>query len=202
MNITLYTNDLSAYLAEDEIIDYNDARIARTAGELSQKSGSETEYLKRAFEYVRDNIPHSTSIGSNTITVSASEVLEARHGICFARAHLLAALLRCRSIPAGFCYQKIILDDETAPVLVCHGLNAAYIKETDKWIRLDVGSLERFTLEDNALVRPVRPEKGEEDGFTVYPDPDLNILAKLKKNKTRKELWDDLPTVLAYSAKK
>lgn len=138
MKITLYTNDLSAYLAEDEIIDYNDARIARTAGELSQKSGSETEYIKRAFEYVRDNIPHSTSIGSNTINVSASEVLEARH----------------------------------------------------------------FTLEDNALVCPVRPEKGEEDGFTVYPDPDLNILAKLKKNKTRKELWDDLPTGLAYLAKK
>lgn len=42
------------------------------------------------------------------------------HGICFAKSHLLAALLRCKSIPAGFCYQKLILDDETAPVLIYH----------------------------------------------------------------------------------
>ena len=64
-------------------------------------------------------------------------MLEAGHGICFAKSHLLAALLRCKSVPTGYCFQKLILDDETAPILVYHGLNGVYIKELKKWIRLD-----------------------------------------------------------------
>ena len=47
----------------------------------------------------------------------------------FAKSHLLAALLRYKSIPTGFCYQKLILDDETAPVLIYHGFNGVYIEE-------------------------------------------------------------------------
>lgn len=198
MNVTPYTDNLDAYLAADEIIDYNDARIVKLAGELEQKSDGETAYIQRVFEYVRDNILHSTAIYNDTVTCSASEVLEAKHGICFARAHIFAALLRCKSVPAGFCYQKIILDDDTAPVLVYHGLNAVYIKEFDKWLRLDTGIVKLHSLEEGELVRPIRPEKGEEDGFIVYPDPDLKIVEKLKKYKTRKQLWKDLPTELAY----
>lgn len=202
MNVTPYTDNLEAYLTADEIIDYNNTRIAELAGELYQKSGGETEYVKLAFEYVRDNVLHSTSICSDTLTCSASEVLEAQHGICFARSHLLAALLRNKSVPAGFCYQRIILDDDTAPVLVYHGLNAAYIKELEKWIRLDPGVTLYFSLEDERLVRPVRPEKGEEDGFIVYPDPDLKIVEKFRKYKTRTQLWENLPTELAYNEKR
>lgn len=44
---------------------------------------------------------------------------------------------RNKSIPTGFCYQKLILDDETAPILIYHGLNGAFIRELGKWIRLD-----------------------------------------------------------------
>ena len=65
----------------------------------------------------------------DVITCTASEVLKAGHGICFPKSHLLAALLRCKSVPAGFCYQKLILDDETAPILIYHGLNGVYVKE-------------------------------------------------------------------------
>lgn len=77
------------------------------------------------------------SFARDILTCTASEVLSAGHGICFAKSHLLAAILRCKSVPAGFCYQKLILDDETAPVLIYHGLNGVYIKEYQKWIRLD-----------------------------------------------------------------
>lgn len=201
MNITPYTDNLDAYLTADEIIDCNASRIAGLAGELYQESGSEAEYVKLAFEYVRDNILHSTAICNDKITCSASEVLEAQHGICFARSHLFAALLRNKSVPAGFCYQKILLDDDTAPVLIYHGLNGVYIRELDKWLRLDTGVTLYFSLEEEQLVRSVRPEKGEEDGFTVYPDPDLKIIEKLRKYKTRTQLWKDLPTELAYNEK-
>lgn len=45
---------------------------------------------------------------------------------------------------------------------------------------------------------PIRSEKGEVDGLVVYPRPDVKILEKLRKNKTRTELWNDLPTELGY----
>lgn len=131
-------------------------------------------------------------------------MLKAGHGICFAKSHLLAALLRCKSVPAGFCYQKLILDDETAPVLIYHGLNGVYIKEYKKWIRLDArgnktGVNAQFSIETEQLAFPIRWEKGETDNFIVYPDPDINILEKLRKNKTRTELWNNLTTELEYN---
>lgn len=202
MKVTPYTDNLEAFLIEDEIIDYSKTNIARLSEELYQKSDSEEKYIQLAWEYVRDNIPHSTRIDNDTITCSASEVLAAKHGICFARSHLLAALLRNKSIPAGFCYQKIILDDETAPVLVYHGLNGVYVKNPGKWIRLDAGADTPFSLEDEQLTVPIRPEKGEQDGFTVYPEPDKKVIEKLRNNKTRTQLWKDLPVELAYNEKR
>lgn len=152
-----------------------------------------------AYEYVRDQISHSADINEDIITCSASEVLKAGHGICFAKSHLLAALLRCKSIPAGLCYQKIIMDDETAPVLVYHGLNGVYMKELKKWIRLDArgnkkGVNAQFFIEKEQLAYPIRPQMGEIDDFVVYPKPDVKVLEKLKENKT----WDNLPTEFAY----
>ena len=106
--------------------------------------------------------------------------------------------MRCKSVPSGFCYQKLILDDETAQVLAYHGLNGVYIKDYKKWIRIDTGVDAQFSIETEQLVFPVRPEMGEVDSFIVYPDPDRKILDKLRKNKTRTELWNDLPTRLEY----
>lgn len=207
MNVTPYTDNFDAYLKEDDVIDFGNEAIVKLADLLSQNVNSETEYIKAVFDFVGDKIPHSADINEDIITCSASEVLKAGHGICFAKSHLLAALLRCKGIPAGFCYQKLILDDETAPFLAYHGLNGAYLKEYSKWIRLDArgnkeGVNAQFSIDKEQLAFPVRPEKGEEDGFIIYPDPDVMILEKLRNNKTRTELWDDLPTELAYNTKK
>lgn len=116
---------------------------------------------------------------------------------------MLAALLRYKSIPTGFCYQKLILDDETAPVLIYHGFNGVYVNEYKKWIRLDArgnkeGVNAQFSLEKEQLAFPIRTEKGEEDGFVIYPTPDVKVLEKFKNYKTRTELWDDLPSELGY----
>lgn len=207
MNVTPYTDNFDAYLKEDDVIDFGNEAIVKLADLLSQNVNGETDYIKAVFDFVGDNISHSADINEDIITCSASEVLKAGHGICFAKSHLLAALLRCKGIPAGFCYQKLILDDETAPFLAYHGLNGAYLKEYSKWIRLDArgnkeGVNAQFSIDKEQLAFPVRPEKGEEDGFIIYPDPDVMILEKLRNNKTRTELWDDLPTELAYNTKK
>ncbi|MDE5860097.1 MAG: transglutaminase-like domain-containing protein, partial [Oscillospiraceae bacterium] len=153
-----------------------------------------------------DNISHSADINEDVITCTASEVLKAGHGICFAKSHLLAALLRCKSVPSGFCYQKIILDDETAPVLVYHGLNGVYIKDYKKWIRLDArgnknGVNAQFSVETEQLAYPIRQEMGETDNLMIYPDPDIKIVEKLRTIKTRTELWDNLPNELEYDRK-
>lgn len=204
MNVVPYSNEIDKYLKADEVIDYGNKAIMELADKLFEKANTELDFIKMAFEFVRDNIYHSADINKDVITCNASEVLNTGHGICFAKSHLLAALLRCKSIPAGFCYQKLILDDETAPVLIYHGLNGVYIKEYKKWIRLDargnkIGVNAQFSIETEQLAFPVRPEMGEVDSFVVYPEPDVKVLEKLRENKTRTELWDNLPTELGYN---
>ena len=192
MKLSLFTDNIDEYLKKDGVVNYENVNIIQLADLLWSNADSDVDYIKRAYEFVRDNISHSADINEDSLTCSASEVLAAGHGICFAKSHLLAALLRYKSIPTGFCYQKLILDDETAPILIYHGLNGVYIKEYKMWIRLDArgnkeGVNAQFSLEREQLAFPIRHEKGEEDG-----------LEKFKNNKTRTELWDDLPTELGY----
>lgn len=203
MNLTLHSNKIDDYLKHDDVIDFENEAVSKLADALFQKADGELDFIKVAYEFVRDNIPHSADKGEDAVTCAASEVLKAGHGICFAKSHLLAALLRAKSVPAGFCYQKLILDDETAPVLICHGLNGVYIKERKKWIRLDArgnkaGVDAQFSLETERLAFAVRPELGEEDGFVIYPDPDAKVVEKLRNAKTRTELWGNLPDELEY----
>lgn len=201
--ISPYTNNIEKYLESSDILDYTSKEISNLAEELFAGSKDSLDYIKNAYEYVRDKISHSADAGEDVITCSASEVLAAGHGICFAKSHLLAALLRKKGIPCGFCYQKLILDDETAPVLIYHGLNGVYLAEYDKWIRLDArgnkeGVNAQFSIETEQLAFPIRPEWGEEDSYVVYPEPDVEILRTMRESKTRRALWENLPTKLAY----
>lgn len=203
MNITAYTNELERYLQADEVIDFHNPAIIDLAEKLWAEATDEIDYIRRSFEYVRDHIAHSADIDADKITCSASQVLKEGHGVCFAKSHLLAAVLRCRSIPAGLCYQKLILDVNDTPVLVYHGLNGVYIEKRKKWIRLDArGSKEipnaKFSLEEEILEYSLQPEKGEKDITVVFPNVDAKVLEKMRENKTRRELWVNLPLELAY----
>ncbi len=97
----LYKMGFHADMTEEEYLRdanyYND--VSKLADQLYSESESETEFVKMAYEYVRDMISHSADISADTVTCSASEVLKAGHGICFAKAHLLAAILRSKSVP-------------------------------------------------------------------------------------------------------
>ena len=204
MKIKLEVNDLQAYLKSSEIIDFNsmgDNNIMVLANQIENNSADKIDYIKNTYEYVRDAIAHSADINHDLLTFTASEVLKEKHGICFAKSHLLAALLRCKGVPTGFCYQRLILDDETAPFLILHGLNGVYIEEYNKWIRLDArgnkeGVNAQFSLDKEQLAFPVRQELGEEDIWTVFAQPHENIISKFIHYNTRTQLWTDLPTTL------
>ncbi len=203
MEIELYTDRIDEYLKCDEIIDYKNEAVAGLADTLQEGSDGETDFIRKAYEYVRDRFPHSADAEEDRITIRASEVLAAGHGICFAKSHLLAAILRAKGVPAGFCYQKLILDDKTAPVLIYHGLNGVYIREIDRWIRLDArGNKEgvdaRFSLDREQLAFPIRPECGEEDGLVIFPDPDELVIESMREAASRTELWENLPAELGY----
>ncbi|MDD5935193.1 MAG: transglutaminase-like domain-containing protein [Clostridiales bacterium] len=203
MDIKPYIKNINSYLVCDGVIDFRNENITQLADTLYQKAENELDFIKTAYEFVRDHISHSADINEDELTHIASDVLKKGHGICFSKSHLLAAVLRSKSIPTGFCYQKLILDDETAPILIYHGLNGVYLREYNKWIRLDPrgnkkGVNAQFSIETEHLAFPVRPEMGETENFIVYPDPDIYVLNTLRENRTRTELWNNLPTKLRY----
>jgi HAD superfamily hydrolase (TIGR01509 family) len=195
------TEDLSAYLACTEIIDYNDPAVKALAEKLRGIYHQDVPLIKGTFEYVRDEIAHSIDIGGKVVTCKASEVLKAREGFCYAKSHLLAALLRHNGIPAGFCYQQLLLDDDDAPYLILHGLNAVYIQSMARWIRLDARGNKpnvnaTFSLEVEQLAFPVRVERGEIDMPLLFDAPDLNVIEKLSQHTRVEALLNDLPKAL------
>lgn len=107
--------DLSAYLAADEVIDHDHPQVRRTAARLAGEVADSYAYAQAAYEFVRDTIPHSADSGDPRVTWRASDVLERRTGICYAKAHALAALLRAEDIPTALCYQRLVSEGADTP---------------------------------------------------------------------------------------
>ena len=89
----------------------------------------EREKIKAAFDFVRDQIPHSGDIGSHKITHTASEALQEGEGVCYVKSMLLAALLRSQGIAVGLCYQRLARANDH----IIHALNAVYLSDMEKW---------------------------------------------------------------------
>ena len=79
-------------------------------GRYAVGTTGETERARALFEWVRDHIPHTHDVGGEEVTCSSIEVFEAGTGICYAKSHLLAAMMRYVGIPCGFCYQVSIYE--------------------------------------------------------------------------------------------
>jgi len=118
-------------------INWNDENILLKADEFKRKYADEILLIKAIYEFVRDEIKHSWDVQDKRVTKSATEVLEQGVGICWAKANLLAALLRACGIPAGICYQRLTFGDVPETGFCIHALNAVYIKSLSRWIRLD-----------------------------------------------------------------
>ena len=195
-------NGLEYYLSETDVINYSSSVIQELAIKLRVESLTEIDLINKSYEFVRDNIKHSADINSKHVTCIASDVLIRGEGICYAKSHLLAALLRANNIPCGFCYQRLILNDIEAPYLILHGLNAIYIKEMNKWVRADARGNKKgvnaiFSLDEEQLAFEVREHLHEEDIDIVFDKPDCNVIEALMKYDTVGELFNNLPKNLA-----
>ncbi|MEU9086160.1 transglutaminase family protein [Streptomyces sp. NPDC048357] len=199
MQLIQQNPDIHAYLASDEAVDHWDPLVQEAAEALWSTTGDAYSYAKAAFEFVRDEIPHSADSGDLRVSWRASDVLATRNGICFAKSHALAALLRAQGIPAALCYQRLTDDDGSHPVV--HGLVAVRLPGGVRWSRLDPrgnkpGVDAQFSLEGERLAFPVRPELGEIDYPELYAAPHPAALGPLQGSADRPELWTKLPTAL------
>jgi len=127
---------MTKYLEATQIVDYHDPAIQALAKELSKNCKDDTAIAKNCFEYVRDEIHHSGDHKDNITTATASEVLKHKTGWCYAKAFLLAALLRANGIPTGFCYQRLSCSEYKPNIYCLHGLNWIHLKEFG-WYRVD-----------------------------------------------------------------
>ncbi len=88
--------------------------VLACARTLATGSDNRIAVARRCFEWVRDKIRHSRDSGLQPVTCTASDVLRIGSGYCYAKSHLLAALLRANGIPAGLCYQRLSRDGQGA----------------------------------------------------------------------------------------
>lgn len=113
--------DPDDYLEACDIVDFRDRAVLRLSSELAGANVLTTAI--RCFEFVRDEVRHSSDFKMNPITCIASDVLLHKTGFCYAKSHLLCALLRANRIPAGMCYQRLTVNGDRPPYCL-HGLNA------------------------------------------------------------------------------
>jgi transglutaminase-like putative cysteine protease len=197
MELIQNTPDLSAYLAADEVIDHGHPRVRETAARLAAEAADSYAYAQLAFEFVRDTIPHSQDSGDPRVTWRASDVLEQGTGICYAKAHALAALLRAEDIPTALCYQRLADDDGDGHVV--HGLVA--LRFNGAWHRQDPrgnkpGVDARFSLEGERLAWIPDPQSNEVDYPVLYAEPHPTVLSVLRAAPDRPSLWKTLPSAL------
>ena len=214
MELITRHKSLDNYLKSSEIIDYEDPKIRFTAQMLMERMiheldehpdaafpDPEMQLARVTYEYVRDRISHSWDIKSSEITLQASDVLSRKHGLCYAKSHLLAALLRANGIPAGLCYQYLRLDGSEQTELILHGLNAVYFSSIGRWVRLDArgnssGIAAEFSIDEERLAFPVQPGLGETDIPIIFSGPDRTVMRTLQKYESLAELMEHLPSKL------
>jgi transglutaminase-like putative cysteine protease len=183
------------YLQASEVIDWQHPEILQLAHKLAIGKSNITAIAKACFEWVRDEIRHSCDYQLNPVTCGASDVLKYGTGYCYAKSHLLAALLRANSIPAGFCYQRLSLYEDGSPYCL-HGLNAVFLPEIG-WYRIDArGNKEnvnaQFIPPQEQLAFPIILAE-EFDCKIVFSTPLPMVVSSLQSYSTWDELLQNLP---------
>lgn len=185
------------YLDHSEYIDWQHPLVAARASELAAGCADDEAVAKRCFEFVRDSIKHSGDYRLNPPTCRASEVLVHGTGFCFAKSHLLAALLRANGIPAGLCYQRLKAGAEGAHYYL-HGLNAVHLKRHG-WYRADARGnkagvaaefcppIEKLPYPANAALERTLPE--------IWPEPLPMVVKVLTQSKTIEQVLENLPDI-------
>jgi transglutaminase-like putative cysteine protease len=188
---------MQQYLESSEYIDWAHPLVAAKAAALSEDCLSDEEITKLCFEFVRDSIKHSGDFRMNTVTCKASDVLIHGTGFCYAKSHLLAALLRANAIPAGLCYQRLTAGTSGPPYCL-HGLNAVYLKHHG-WYRVDArgnkpGITAEFCPPAEVLAFPI-VESAERDFPEIWAEPMPLVARVLTQSKTIEHVFENLPDI-------
>jgi transglutaminase-like putative cysteine protease len=197
--------EMQEYLQSSEIINWQNPEILELAHYLSSTHQTTEAIAKACFEWVRDEIRHSRDYQMNPVTYRASDVLKYKTGYCFAKSHLLAALLRANQIPAGLCYQRLSIDDppkskQISNALPCtlHGLNAVFLPVIG-WYRIDSrgnrhGVNAQFIPPQEQLAFEIRLSQ-EADFHNIFSEPLPIVLESLQKSNTWDEVLINLPDI-------
>lgn len=194
---------MEEYLRDSKIINWQHPEIIELARQIASEHKSPTAIAKACFEWVRDEICHSVDYQMNPVTCLASDVLKYKTGYCFAKSHLLAALLRANQIPVGFCYQRLSIDDMGAPYSL-HGFNAIHLPKIG-WYRVDArgnkeGINAQFAPPEEILAYKTQlPE--EVDFQTILSEPLQIVVEALQSQKTWDDMLRNLPDISLESAK-
>jgi len=188
---------MKKYLESTQYINWNNSEILELAQSLSSGLSSEEEIAKNCFEWVRDNIKHSSDYKLNPVTCKASDVLKYETGYCYAKSHLLAALFRANKIPAGLCYQRLSINEDGEPYSL-HGLNAVYLKNHG-WYRVDprgnkYGVNAQFSPPQEKLAFPIKLMR-EVDLPEIWSEPLVIVVSVLEKYKTYEQVYNNLPDI-------
>lgn len=188
---------MEQYLVATDIINFTDHSVAAKARELAIGCTSDAEIARRCFEFVRDEIHHTGDEGEGITTCNASEVLERGSGWCYAKSHLLSALLRANGIPSALCYQRLSCSEYVNDIYCLHGLNAVYLKDFG-WYRIDArgnksGVDAQFTPPHEKLAFEL--SEGEYDLPNLYAEPLDVVVEALKTHKNYTEMVGHFPDI-------
>lgn len=192
------SGDIPEFLQETEIINFRNNKILAKIEEFNYMGKTKLERAKLAFNFVRDEIQHSFDVDSKFVSITALETLEHKEGICFAKAHLLAAFLRGMNIPAGFCYQRVTRKGTPESGYALHGFNAVWLNEMDSWFRVDPrgnkpGVYSEFSVSPEKLAYPIRVELKEIDYPYIFSSPLDSIIDSMKNSLDCNELFYKRP---------
>lgn len=183
------------FLRATDATDWARTEILILARDLSDDADDPVETARRCFEWVRDRVAHTVDRGDDVVTYRASEVLREGTGFCFAKSHLLVALLRANGLRAGLCYQRLSLDSE-GHAFCLHGLAAVDLPGYG-WYRVDPrgnkpGVDAQFTPPRERLAFPLS-QTGEVAFPKVYPEPVGPVVRALELHRSASVLSSCLP---------
>ena len=185
------------YLGRSDVIDWDHPAVLEQARVLAAGRDDVAAIVQASFEWVRDEVAHSRDFERNPVTWRASDVLLHRTGYCYAKSHLLAALLRANGIRAGLCYQRLSVGDSGPPYCL-HGFNAIELPGVG-WYRVDArgnrtGIDAQFTPPVERLAFAL--QSAEEAEFAnVFAEPLGCVVDSLRRCGTWEEVLANLPDV-------
>ncbi len=193
---------MEQYLKVSQVIDWQHPKIMERAAKIAVGNETPVAIAKACFEWVHGKIFHSYDYRMNPVTCRASDVLQHKTGYCFAKSHLLAALLRANQIPVGFCYQRLSIDNKGTPYSL-HGFNAIYLAEIG-WYRVDArgnkaGVNAQFIPPQEQLAYKIQlPEEADFPAILAEPLP--IVVEALQVPATWDEMLHNIPDISLESA--